>query len=132
MALSSDNKKLAVRRLCSSTDPTLKSLGADLEASPTQILKTRQLFSSNMTHSVVTGNLDAAAVYAECQALLSYLTADGATEPMSATQGNISAAMDSILSSSSEFETRGFEQALAHEQILQFAAKLLYHNACHG
>lgn len=132
MELTSSNKQLAIKRLCSSTDESLRKDEMDVDVSSTQILKAQQFFESNMKQSVITGHFDAAGVYAECHALVLYLTADGATEPMSTTQGNISAAMASIEAASFEFEIRGFAEVLAHEQILQFASQMLYHNACRG
>lgn len=124
MELEAGNKPLAIKRLCSSVDDLLrKSPDDQSEVSGSYILKARQVFSSH------TGDRQ---TRAECLALLAYLTTDGCTEPSSAAQGNISAAMDSIDNSSYELKFHGEEGAAAHEGLLQFAARLLYFNATRG
>ncbi|KAF7562629.1 hypothetical protein G7046_g1508 [Stylonectria norvegica] len=132
MELELGNKKLATKRLCSSVDKVLRKTEDDFEVSPTHVLKAQQVFVSFRDDSVSAGNLDGAAVYAECVALLAYLTADGCTEPISASQGNVSQAMFEISSTSAQLESRGYAAAMAHERILQSGAKMLYLNACRG
>ncbi|KAF7544707.1 hypothetical protein G7Z17_g9735 [Cylindrodendrum hubeiense] len=132
MELDLGHNNLAIRRLCSSVDKVVRSKPEDVEVSQTLLLKAQQTFSSNLDHSLFTGNLNDAAIYVECLALLAYLTADGCTEPTSAAQGNISAAIEAIRAHSAGFKSRGYESSKAHEQTLQFAAKILYLNATRG
>ncbi|KAK7414897.1 hypothetical protein QQX98_006318 [Neonectria punicea] len=132
MELELGHKSLAVRRLCSSVDEVTRSGPDDVVVSQSVLLKTQQTFSSDLSHSLFMGNLDDAAIHAECLILLTYLTADGCTEPTSALQGNISAAMTVIYSQSAEFKSRGYELSKTHERILQFAARILYLNASRG
>jgi hypothetical protein len=76
--------------------------------------------------------MDGAAIYAEGLALLSYLTDGGNKEPTSDAQGNISSAMNTIASISSEFKSRGNASTRSHERILQFGAQIVYLNASRG
>ncbi|KAH6897221.1 NRDE-2, necessary for RNA interference-domain-containing protein, partial [Thelonectria olida] len=132
MELERGNKELAIRRLCSSVDKALRSRTEVMDVSHTHLLKAQQAFSSNIMHSLSTGNIDDAATYVECLGLLSYLTAEGCTEPTSGTQGNISSAMGVFRLQSVEFKARGLAKSRAHERTLQFAAKILYLNATRG
>jgi hypothetical protein len=127
--LEAGNKTLAVKRLCSSVDDVLRKLPDDgTEVSRAYILKARQIFSSHGEDDAKT-----AQVRAECLALLTYLTADGeGTEPISASQGNISAAMAKIDDLSHDLKFRRDEGTALHEGLLQFAARLLYFNATRG
>lgn len=126
------HKQAAIWRLCSSIDDTLRTQTSSVEISSTHVLKAQQVFSSNIHQSLLTEDLDDAILYSECSALLSYLTADGATEPKSDTQGNISSAMAVIQAASLEFKLRKHERSNAHERLLQFAARLLYIHATRG
>lgn len=132
MELELGHKNLAIRRLFSSVDEVLRSKPEDAEVSQTMVLKAQQTFSSNLAHSLFTGNLDDTSIQVECLTLLAYLTADGCTEPTSAAQGNISAAMEAIYAQSAGFKSRGYESSKAHEKTLQFAARILYLNATRG
>ncbi|KAH7023750.1 NRDE-2, necessary for RNA interference-domain-containing protein [Ilyonectria destructans] len=132
MELELGHKNLAIRRLCSSVDEVLRSKPEDAEVSQTMVLKAQQTFSSNLVHSLFTGNLDDTSIHVECLTLLAYLTADGCTEPTSAAQGNISAAMEAIHAQSAEFKSRGYESSKVHEKALQIAARILYLNATRG
>lgn len=127
MDLELGNKDMAVRRLCSSVNG---ALGTDI--SQTHLLKAQQSFSSSIMDSLSAGNVDNAATSVECLALLSYLTAEGCTEPTSAAQGNVSSAMDVFQRYSGELKARGYEKSRAHERSLQFAARILYLNATRG
>ncbi|KAI5465511.1 NRDE-2, necessary for RNA interference-domain-containing protein [Mariannaea sp. PMI_226] len=126
------HKDLAIRRLCSSTDEALRSKTENVELSQTHLLKAERAFSSNIMQCFSTGNLEDVAIYVECLGLLTYLTADACTEPTSVAQGNISSAMAAFQVQSAEFKARGYEKSKAHEQTLQFAAKILYMNATLG
>ncbi|KAF4979484.1 hypothetical protein FZEAL_4343 [Fusarium zealandicum] len=132
MELELGHKKLAIRRLCSSTDEFLRTATEGTEVSSTHVLKAQQTFYSSKDFLLSAGNIDRAATLTECLALLSYLTAEGYAEPMSASQGNISAAMDVIHKVSLDYRSRGHEKSQAHERVLQFAARLLYLHATHG
>ncbi|RGP75589.1 hypothetical protein FSPOR_697 [Fusarium sporotrichioides] len=132
MELEGGNKDLAIRRLCSAVDEVLRRTVGTLDVSPTHILKAHQIFTSTMNDSISGGNTDQAGVLAECLILLSYLTAEGSTEPISASQGSISAAMDTVHKVSLELKSRNYHTSQAHERILQFASMLLYMHATHG
>ncbi|CAJ0553474.1 Ff.00g119860.m01.CDS01 [Fusarium sp. VM40] len=132
MELEAGDKMSAVRRLCSSVDEILRSAVGTPEITPTHVLKAHQIFSSTMGDFVSGGNLDHAVTPAGCLVLLSYLTADGSAEPMSVSQGSISAAIETVHRVSQELKRRGYERSRAHERILQFASKLLYLHAARG
>ncbi|KAF4965184.1 hypothetical protein FSARC_6978 [Fusarium sarcochroum] len=132
MELEKGGKELAVQRLCSSVDEALRTAIGTTGVSSTHILKAHRVFSSTMNDFVSGGNLDHAKTLAECLILLSYLTAEGSTEPMSTSQGNISAAIETIHKVSLEFKSRGYQASRAHERILQFASRLLFLHATRG
>ncbi|OBS17921.1 hypothetical protein FPOA_09649 [Fusarium poae] len=132
MELEEGNKDLAVQRLCSAVDEVLRKTAGTLDISSTHILKAHQIFTSTMNDMIAGGNIDQAGVLAECLVLLSYLTAEGSTEPMSASQGSISAAMDIVYRVSLELKSRNYHTSKAHERILQFASMLLYMHATRG
>ncbi|KAF4457456.1 hypothetical protein F53441_506 [Fusarium austroafricanum] len=130
MELEGGNKTLAVQRLCSSVDEAIRKTAEAPEVSPTHILKAHRTFSSMMSDYVSGGKLDDAVPLTECLVLLSYLTTEGSTEPMSASQGSISAVMERVQRVSLEFKSRGYQTSRAHERILQFVSRLLYlHNS---
>jgi hypothetical protein len=127
------NKWLAIKRLCSSVDTTIREAQDDDSAVPsTYILMADQAFKSNVHSSLSLGDINTAATWGECLGLLSYLVAEKPDEPMSSLQGNISAAMNSINWVCSELRSRGGASTTAHEGLLQFAARLLYWNAMQG
>lgn len=129
MELEAGHKHLAVKRLCSSVDGSLRSTpDSGDHVTGSQILKARHAFSSPAAPEKE-GSLQ---VHAECLALLAYLTTEGCTEPTSASQGNITAAMDTIDKSCQELRFHNGQGTLAHEGLLQFAARLLYFNATRG
>ncbi|KAF4343054.1 hypothetical protein FBEOM_3034 [Fusarium beomiforme] len=132
MELQGDDKQLAVRRLCSSVDDVLRSSTGTSQLSPTQILKAHQTFSSLMSDFISGGNLEGTSTLAECLVLLSYLTTEGSGEPMSTSQGSISAAIETVRRVSLEFKSRGYQASRAHERLLQFASRLLYLHATRG
>lgn len=132
MELERGDKTMALRRLCSSVDVVLRQSGESDDVSPTHILKAHQIFTSTTNDLISAGNIDHASVPAECLVLLSYLTAEGSTEPMSASQGSISAAMDTVQKVSLDLKARNYHASRAHERILQFASMLLYLHATRG
>ncbi|KAF9765672.1 hypothetical protein IL306_002029, partial [Fusarium sp. DS 682] len=132
MELQGGDKQLAVRRLCSSVDDVLRNSAGTPQVSPAHILKAHQTFSSLMSDFISGGNLEGASTLTECLVLLSYLTAEGSTEPMSASQGSISAAIEIVHRVSLEFKSRSYQASHAHERILQFASRLLYLHATRG
>ncbi|KAI5928530.1 NRDE-2, necessary for RNA interference-domain-containing protein [Camillea tinctor] len=110
------------------TTPTLEST----TASPAQILKTRQSLASNRDYLISSGDFSNAIIYAKGLALFEYLTCRSGKEPCSADQGDIWSAISSILTCSNDLVARGNGDASEHEDLLQFAARLLYHHATHG
>lgn len=122
-----------MKRLCSSVDDVLrKTPDENAVISLTYLLKAHQSFQGDFQHLCSIGDANGAELRAECLALLAYLTADGCTEPISLTQGNISAAMLSISSSINELRSRHLGGGTAHEVLVQFAARLLYLYANRG
>ncbi len=131
--LENGNKIAALKRLCSSLDDTLRKMPDDNSAiSSTYVLKAHQTFSSDLQYLISTGDVAGGGLRGECLALLAYLTAEGGTEPMSPSQGNISAAMESIENATNELRARGHAGSPTHERLLQFAARLLFLNTSRG
>ncbi len=77
-------------------------------------------------------SVESALHFAESLALSEYITNDDSDEAASRLQGNISAALASVASFSEELSRRDPANSRFHEQLLQFAAKLLYYHASHG
>ena len=132
MELEENNKASSIRRLCSSVDEVLRKSAENLDISPTHILKAHQIFTSTMNDLISGGNINHAEILSQCLILLSYLTAEGSTEPMSNSQGSISAAIDTVNKVSHELKSRNYHTSRAHERILQFASMLLYWHATRG
>ncbi|QGI62468.1 uncharacterized protein FFB20_06517 [Fusarium fujikuroi] len=132
MELQRGDIQLAVRRLCSSVDDALRRSAGTPEVSSTHILKAHRTFSSLASDFISGANLEDASTTTECLVLLSYLTSESCTEPMSASQGSISAAIETVHRTSLEFKSRGYQASRAHEQLLQFASRLLYLHASRG
>ncbi|KHN99678.1 uncharacterized protein MAM_02531 [Metarhizium album ARSEF 1941] len=131
--LKAGNKTLATARMCSAVEKSLPQAQMDLgSTSPAVILKTRQELVANIHQCLYKGRADDAAVFVEGLTLLSYLTDEGNVEPTSNTQGNISAAMNTVEAMSAEWKARGDANTRSHERILQFGAELLYLNATRG
>lgn len=103
----------------------------DAEPSTNDILKAEQVYQSNLETSLRAKDLDTALQNAECLTLLCYLTVQGSAEPMSSSQGNISAAMDKV---SDILGLVGAEDFAAPpvEAFVQFAVQLLYSHASNG
>lgn len=133
MELEQGSKNLAVARLCAVVDESLRKISPEMNAvSPTTILKTRQHIAASAHQYLYEGKHESATPYAEASALLSYLTEERSSEPTSAAQGNINAAMATIKGISNEFKSRGYSDTRSHERILQFGAKILYFHSRHG
>ncbi|PHH64694.1 hypothetical protein CDD81_4135 [Ophiocordyceps australis] len=130
LELQRGSKTAAVKRLCAAVDASMRtSLQTNQDAvSPALVLKAQQFFSSNAEAQLYQGHEDEASMNIECLVLLSYLTDEGGTEPASATQGNISAAMDTIKSRSNTLCTH----RRCYELVLQSAARLLYWHSTKG
>ncbi|KAJ3476336.1 hypothetical protein NLG97_g9163 [Lecanicillium saksenae] len=102
------------------------------EVSFADVLKASSAFSGSMSESLSIGDIDSAETAAECLVLHSYLTNTEASEPMSISQGNISAAMQTLESASKELALRGHGITASGERLAQFGAHLLYLHATQG
>ena len=128
MELEDEALGTSTQRLCCEIPPP----PGDEQATPSQILKTRNHLASNRDYLLSSGAPARAVVYARGLALLEYLTAKSNREPSSGGQGDIWSAMASISGCTAEFAARGLAQSPAHEELLQFAARLLYLHASKG
>ncbi|OTB08467.1 hypothetical protein M426DRAFT_317090 [Hypoxylon sp. CI-4A] len=124
----------ATLQLCTLSDDTSSVMSASQTsaASTAQILRTRQFLSSNRDYLISSGDTKNAISYAEGLALLEYLTQQSNKEPSSGSQGDIWSAISSISTCSDELVSRGLGNSSSHEQLLQSAARLLYHHASQG
>ncbi|OAA48223.1 DUF1740-domain-containing protein [Beauveria brongniartii RCEF 3172] len=123
IALEIGNLAASKRALCATS-------GA--EVSFTDVLKARSAFSDGMSEALFTGDVESAETAAECLVLHSYLTNGEASEPMSLSQGNIAAAMQTLDSASQELALRGHGTSSSGERLVQFGAHLLYMHATRG
>lgn len=104
----------------------------ELSTTYTQLLKSRQTFSSSCEFLLSAGNIHKATILAEITALLEYLSQlAGATE-LTPRQGDIQASMDTIHTFTAEAVSRGHGSSTSLERLLQFAAHLLYLHATRG
>jgi hypothetical protein len=99
-----------------------------------RMLKAKQAYRENAEYHLILGQFENAALYARGLALLQYLTEAGGAEPMSQSQGNISAAMTSIWTSSPAWTSSltSRDKRMAYESLLTFAASLLHLHATRG
>ncbi|KEY65824.1 hypothetical protein S7711_07205 [Stachybotrys chartarum IBT 7711] len=132
MELEQGKMKQAAKVLCSSVDDGLRKAVDDASISAGSIIRARETLSSYLYECLSTGNITDAAIPAEGLVLLAYLTAEGPLEPMSKSQGNISAAMAVAGAMIDEFRFRKEDRSAALERVLQMAARLLYFNASRG
>ncbi|KAF1731917.1 Protein NRDE2 [Beauveria bassiana] len=102
------------------------------EVSFADVLKARTTFSDGMSEALFTGDVESAETAAECLVLHSYLTNGEASEPMSLSQGNIAAAMQTLDHASQELAARGQGNSPSGERLIQFGAHLLYMHATRG
>ncbi|OAA73975.1 hypothetical protein ISF_00876 [Cordyceps fumosorosea ARSEF 2679] len=105
---------------------------AEAEVSFADVLKASSAFSGGMSESLSVGDVESAETAAECLVLHSYLTSSEASEPMSLSQGSISAAMQTLDTASQELVVRGHGGSPACERLVQFGAHLLYLHAARG
>ncbi|KAJ4144769.1 hypothetical protein LMH87_003639 [Akanthomyces muscarius] len=125
MALVNGNLDSSKRALC--------AVGAaQAEMSFADVLKASSAFSGSMAESLSMGDMESAETAAECTVLHSYLTSSEASEPMSLSQGNISAAMQTLDSAVQQLSLRGHGSSPACERLVQFGAHLLYLHATKG
>ncbi|ROW12788.1 hypothetical protein VMCG_00642 [Cytospora schulzeri] len=129
-----ETKKALARCICSVEESKSVAQSTELESiiTPSQVLKARQKLSSTRDYLLSAGDLFQATEFAQTLALFEYLSAEGSTEPTSAHQGNISAAMTSIDTFASDAVARGHGKTADLEHLLQFAAHLLYIYATRG
>lgn len=125
MALVNGNLASSKRCLCATG-------AAQAEVSFADVLKAGSAFSGSMAEALSMGDAESAETAAECIVLHSYLTNSEASEPMSRSQGNISAAMQILDSAVQEFSLGGHGSSLACECLVQFGAHLLYLHATKG
>ncbi|KGQ12616.1 hypothetical protein BBAD15_g1645 [Beauveria bassiana D1-5] len=102
------------------------------EVSFADVLKARSTFSDGMSQALFTGDVESAETAGECLVLHSYLTNGEASEPMSLSQGNIAAAMQTLDHASQELAARGQGTSPSGERLVQFGAHLLYMHATRG
>lgn len=99
---------------------------------PSQLLKARQMLSSNRDFLLSVGDISQASEFAQTLSLFEHLSSETSTEPMSSQQGSISAAMRSIDVFTSDVASRGQGSSADLERLLQFAAHMLYLHASRG
>jgi hypothetical protein len=94
---------------------------------PAILLKTKQHLSSNRDYYLSSGNVGRAIMYAECIALLEYLSSKPgpSSELQVDTQGNIAAAQMEIEKFSQTLIERKLGASSSHEIFLQSSARLL-------
>lgn len=129
-----DRKDLAgsLRCLLSVADGSPRTLGdVDISSSAT-MLKARQHFKSLRDHFLSSSDMDQAIIYAECLALLEYLSFRHAADLNSQGQGDIEGALDIFDAFSETLTVRGHIGAPTHELLHQAAAKLLYYHIQSG
>ncbi|KAG0646850.1 nrde2 [Hyphodiscus hymeniophilus] len=132
--LESKDKKAAISLLLSIESGIPSD---DLTSSPFLLLKTKQHLSQRRDYHLYSGSVPYSILYAECLALLEYLTATPShNETQSRTQGNITAALEAYSKFShtlqQTFKERSISDTSSHELFLQSAARLVYHHASTG
>jgi hypothetical protein len=115
--------------LLSIMDGTPKSPDSSVDTSPAMLLKARQHLSTNRDYLLSSGDVRPAVMYAECQALLEYLTSNSNSETQSEDQGDIASALSVYTTFSQTLINRNLGYTTSHELLLQSAARLLFHNA---
>lgn len=114
----------ALRRLLA-----IANTSPDVSVAATGLLKAKQHLSSNRDCFLMLGDARIAIVYAECIALLDYLSSRSDLETQSNDQGDINAALSAYSSFSQTLINRGLASSTPHELLLQSTARLLYHHA---
>ena len=124
--LEDGNNTSSLQYLLSIADGVPSSL---IEVTPAAILKTRQHLFSNRDYLVSSKNTPHAIIYAECLALLEYLTSASSNETQSSAQGDITSALSVFMAFSQTLTDRHLVNTTSHELLLQSATRLLYHHA---
>jgi hypothetical protein len=124
--LEDGNKDLSLRYLLSIADA---SPNPSVEVTPAVLLKTRQHLSSNRDYLLSSADTRHAIIYAECLALLEYLSSTSSAEPQSSAQGDITSALSIFAAFSQTLSDRHLTHITSHELLLQSATRLLYHHA---
>jgi hypothetical protein len=106
-----------------------KTVSTVNDASPATYLKAKQHLSSNQDYFLSSGNKYIACIYAECLALLHYLSN---TENSSDREGRLRRALESFDNFSIHLIARDFRQSSLHEFLYQSSARLLYHHVRTG
>ncbi|KJZ72905.1 hypothetical protein HIM_07668 [Hirsutella minnesotensis 3608] len=133
MELQLGHMDAAAKRLCSSVDEALRaSTLPESGVSPATVLKARQAFMANAEACLHQGQETIASDHFECLLLLEYLTCEGGSEPRSASQGNISAAMNALETICLDMGPRTRKQGITMELVLQCASRLLYSYSTKG
>ncbi|KAI0910285.1 DUF1740-domain-containing protein [Ustulina deusta] len=126
----------AVLHLCRLVEGRPKSDNAQIpepvEATPSQILKTKQFLVTNRDYKISSGDVTQAVIYAEGFVLLEYLTQRSEKETSSQRQGDIQSAIVGVTQCSKDLVSRGQQHTPSHERFLQSSARLLYYHATHG
>ena len=121
----------ALRCLCSVADGSPSNMEALHVPSPAALLKAQQHLSSIRDFLVSSRDSYRATIYAECLALLAYLSNSG-NEMFSNRQGDIVSALAVFGNFSDASLARGDSPDISLELMLQSAARLLYHHARSG
>ncbi|KAK4180065.1 NRDE-2, necessary for RNA interference-domain-containing protein [Triangularia setosa] len=128
--LQSSQNDLALTALCRSVDP---DANPSLPPSPALLLKAKSHFSTVRDFSLSSGQLETVISHAESLLLLEYLSSTSPNpEPTSPNQGNITAALSTIPSLTSEFQSRSLQHSHHLARLLQTASRLLYFHATAG
>ncbi|KUJ21119.1 DUF1740-domain-containing protein [Mollisia scopiformis] len=97
---------------------------------PATLLRAKHHIRSTRDFLLSTGDPKHAVMYAECLTLLAYLSETSGTEPTSATQGDVTTALKTLMSFSKALATRNHTH---HQEILlQSAARLLQFHCRNG
>lgn len=115
---------MALQRLLTLTDGS-----PNVSVAAATLLKAKQHLSSTRDYFLSSGDTGTAVIYAECLALLDYVSARSASEPHSHVQGDINTALSTYSSFSQLLINRKLASSIYHELLLQSAARLLCHHA---
>jgi hypothetical protein len=123
------DNKTALSRLLSIADCNVSH---PPNPTPAALLKARQHLLSNRDFFTSSGDLGHAILYAECLALLQYLSASPVTESQLGNRGDIEVAISAFSDYSQALIDRNLGTTTSHELFLQGAARLLYHHSRTG
>jgi hypothetical protein len=122
----------ALRCLCSIADSPPSNVDVLEVPSPAALLKVKQHLSSIREFLTSSHDNYHAAIYAECLALLEYLSSSSGKETSSDRQGDIVSALAVFENFSEALLARGDNSSFSVELMLQSAARLLYYHARSG